>query len=61
MLTGGGAGNVSLEPLSFETNSGLGVSAGGLYLFLEPAPEAEPRIPPPTPGKDGNETEEPAK
>ncbi len=30
---------MSLEPLAFETSTGLGVDGGLTYLFLEPAPD----------------------
>ncbi|MFQ5958683.1 MAG: DUF992 domain-containing protein [Alphaproteobacteria bacterium] len=40
-LIGGGAKNVSLHPIAFETSTGVGIAAGLAYLFLDPAPDAE--------------------
>ena len=37
VLVGGGAKNVSLQPLALETNKGLGASAGIGFLYIEKA------------------------
>lgn len=37
VLIGGGAKNVTLQPLAVENNTGLGASGGLVYLFLEPS------------------------
>lgn len=36
VLIGGGAKNISLQPLAVEGNTGFGASGGLTYLFLEP-------------------------
>lgn len=36
-LIGGSDDNIALQPLALETSSGLGLSGGMAYLFLEPA------------------------
>ena len=50
-LIGGGKQNMALLPLGIEISSGLGVSAGVGYLFLEPGRDArggEPSTAPPS-------------
>ena len=37
VLVGGGANNITLQPLALEGSTGLGVAAGLGYLYLEPA------------------------